>query len=155
MDPAFEIPNDVALLKALLLEKDQRIRHLEHENQLLFKIAFGPTSEKRPPMPTGMTPQMEICLEGITAEAARLSKEHGVVATVEVSPPSPKKGRRKTFADHLPVARVVCELPEDQRQCDCGGKLEEFAQEETRELERIETAVVHVIVRKKYSCRKC
>lgn len=65
------------------------------------------------------------------------------------------KGRRTSFPDHLPVVRTVCELAEPDRRCACGGELRPFGEEVSRELERVETTVVHEIARKKYACAGC
>jgi transposase len=53
------------------------------------------------------------------------------------------------------VVRTIYELPEEDRRCACGGELSAFGEEVSRELERVETTVVHEIVRKKYSCGSC
>jgi transposase len=164
MNPAAELPHDIEALKLLVLEhrqklveRDERIRRLEHDNQVLFKMAFGRSTERRTPNPPDNPLQENLFVQEIAAEAARLAKEHGVDVSVEVprERKKGKKGRRKTFPDHLPVIRTICDLPPDQRQCGCGGELREFSEEVSRELERIETTIVHEIVRRKYACGQC
>jgi transposase len=95
----------------------------------------------------------------VIAEASRLASEHASDVNVQVSQAQrsagKKKGRRKRFPSHLPVVSTICELPEDERRCGCGGDLEAFSEEVSRELERVEIALVHEIVRKKYACRRC
>jgi transposase len=47
------------------------------------------------------------------------------------------------------------DLDKEDRRCACGGDLSAFGEEISRELERVETTVVHEIVRKKYACGSC
>ena len=53
------------------------------------------------------------------------------------------------------MVRTTIELPEDQRQCQCGGQLHEIGEEISKELERVELTIVHETARKKYACRAC
>ena len=170
MDRALELPRDVASLKTLVLSHRQtitaheeeitrqreEIARLEHHNQLLAKFVFGKSSEKRTPSPIDSSLQGNLFLKEIAAEAARLAEQYNVVATVEIRVHTrPKKGRRSAFPEHLPTVRTVCELNEEDRACACGGELKEFGEETSRELERVETTVVHEIARKKYACARC
>ena len=163
MDPALVLPDDVALLKTLVLSHRHTIDHqreeiarLEHNYQLLAKLVFGRSSEKRTPSPVDASLQGHLFVQEIAAEAARLAEQYPVVATVEVhAHRRVKKGRRSRFPDHLPLVRTVCELREEDRFCACGGTLKEFGEETSRELERVETTVVHEIARKKYACATC
>ena len=170
MDRALELPRDVASLKTLVLSHRQtitareeeiacqreEIARLEHHNQLLAKLVFGKSSEKRTPLSTDSSLQGNLFLKEIAAEAARLAEQYQVVATIEVpAHQRAKKGRRSTFPEHLPTVRTVCELKEEDRTCACGGTLEAFGEETSRELERVETTVVHEIARKKYACATC
>ena len=59
-------------------------------------------------------------------------------------------------ATRLPRVSTCYELEEDKGSCsNCGSKLHEMGDETTRELERLETAIVHEIKRRKYACRSC
>jgi transposase len=159
MEHALELPCDIESLTELVVTLREKVLRLEHDNRLLHKIAFGRSTEQRPIEISGEgSPQGWLFAQEVIAEAARLATEHGVDATVEVVQHRRTKrrgGRRRDFPPHLPRVRTVCELPEDERVCSCGGELKEFSEEVTRELERIETALVHEIVRKKYSCATC
>ncbi len=170
MERALELPHDVDALRALVLShralvdqhrqtiESQRetIAQLEQHNRLLAKLVFGRSSEQRPLPPADVSLQGSLFLAEIAAEAERLAEQHKVIATVEVparTRTTPK--RRGTFPAHLPVVRTVCELKEEDRVCACGGALKEFGEETSRELERVETTVVHEIARKKYACTRC
>jgi transposase len=160
LDLTSNLPHDIEQLKALVVNLREQVLRLEHDNRRLFKIAFGRSTEKRSVHLTGEgSPQGWLFAQEILAEATRLAAEHASEVTVDVAQTpgrAPKKrGRRKTFPSHLPVVRTICELPAAERQCACGGELVAFSEEVSRELERVETAVVHEIVRKKYACRRC
>jgi len=162
MEPRPELPPDVESLKALLVTHLQTIEHqseeiarLKHNNDVLTKMIFGKRSEKRPPEAEAAL-QGSLFLQELEAQAARLAARHGVSARVQVAAHErKKKGRRSEFPEHLPVVRTISELKEEDRSCACGGKLAEFGQEVSRELERVETSVVHELVRKKYACGRC
>ncbi|MFQ5745484.1 MAG: IS66 family transposase [Acidobacteriota bacterium] len=162
MDPTLELPPDIDSLKALVVTHLETIEHqsetiarLEHNNQILRKLVFGKKSEKRPPVGQAAL-QESLFFQELAAEASRLAQQRGVAATVEVAAHTRvKKGRRSTFPEHLPVVRTVSELKPDERICACGGELKEFGEEVSRELERLETTVVHEMARKKYACSSC
>jgi transposase len=162
MAASLELPRDSESLQALVLthletiqRQSEEIARLEHNNQVLTKLIFGKRSEKRAPQPDNAA-QEHLFVQQIAAEAARLAERHGVAASVQVAAHTRrKKGRRSEFPEHLPVVRTVSELKEEDRTCACGGKLQEFGEEVSRELERVETSVVHEMVRKKYACTKC
>lgn len=170
MERALELPQDVEALRILILAErealasrettiaslGEEIARLEQQNRVLAKWVFGRTSEKRIPEPVDAALQGHLFVAEIAAEAERLAAEHRVVATVEVAAHTRKVSRRRgEFPAHLPVVRTVCELKDDDRRCACGGELEPFGEEVSRELERIETAIVHEIARTKYACKRC
>lgn len=162
MEPRPELPRDIEALKALIATHLQTIEHLsetvarlEHNNEVLRKTIFGRKSERRPPEDPGAL-QGALFLHELQEQASRLAAQHHVTATVQVTAHErKKKGRRSEFPEHLPVVQTLTELNLEDRTCACGGKLEEFGEEVSRELERVETTVVHELVRKKYACASC
>jgi transposase len=163
MERALELPHDVDALRVLVLTHRQTIASLREENaqlaqqnRLLAKLVFGRSSEKRVPEPLDSALQGHLFVAEIAAEAERLAAEHRVVATVEVPAHTRTRPKRRgEFPAHLPVVRTVCELKDEDRRCACGGELVAFGEETSRELERIETTIVHEIARKKYACTTC
>jgi transposase len=161
-----DLPADVDELKSLVLrlheelaQRDESIAALEHKLHVWAKWIFGPRTEKRavdPILPPG---QSWLPFAEILADAQRLADRQGVQGSVEIelpSQPSPKSRakRRTEFPEHLPHVRTTIEVPETDRIC-CGRPMESMGFELSRELERIETAVVHEIARTKYCCRTC
>ena len=159
MELTHDLPTEPQALQALVVKLREQIQRLEHDNRLLHKIAFGPSSEKRPVHVTGQgAPQGWLFAQQIVAEAAQLAAQNAAEVTVTIpshTRRSAKAGRRKQFPAELPIVRTTCELPADDRTCECGGPLKEFSEEVRRELERVETTVVHEIVLKKYACGRC
>jgi transposase len=169
MQPTPPLPDERESLQALVVSYQQTIEQqsqtigrqaetiarLEHHNQVLTKLIFGKKSEKRVPVGAEAL-QESLFFQELAAEASRLAERHGVAATVEVAAHTrAKKGRRGSFPAHLPVVRTVSELKPEERTCACGGELKEFGEEVSRELERVETVVVHELARKKYACARC
>jgi len=177
------LPDDPAELKALVVEKDRlladrdqelathkeqladreaRIENLQQRLRWLERMLFGPKSEKRgggpAAPPASPAHQAHLLFPELVEMARELEKTKGVKADVTLRrgrTPRKKRGRRKHFPPHLPRVRTTLELPPDQRCCRCGTEMEEMGEEVTRELERLETTLVHEIVRKKYCCRGC
>ena len=148
----------IARQRDALAARDETIARLEQHNRLLAKLVFGKSSEQRLAAPVDPALQGNLFLAEIAAEAERLAAEHRVAATVTVEVPAhtrTRSRRRGEFPAHLPVVRTVCELKDEDRVCACGGELKAFGEETSRELERVETTVVHEIARKKYACAKC
>lgn len=136
-----------------------RNEKLEHDNQVLFRIAFGPKSERRVDEVAQESNPLQgwLFVADLVESAERLAEQTNAQTHLELrSParPSSRPVRRKQFPDHLPRVRTSIGLPEEQRIC-CGGPMEEMREEVTRELERVEIAVVHEVARKVYICRRC
>ena len=156
------LPDDVEALKRLFVEeiakRDQRIQLLESENRLLRIERFAPKTERRASDGFAMTAgQMHLLFPELVEAAERVADEKRVEGVVEIRQPQTKAvpKRRKHFPPHLPVVRTTFELPMDQRGCACGATLEKIGEDVTKELERLEIAVVHEIARTKYACKSC
>lgn len=157
MDPRV-LPDDIEALKALIVQQSQRIQLLESENRLLRSERFEPKSERR--ASDDATPtrgQMRLLFPELVEAAERVADEKRVEGVVETRQSETKAvpKRRKHFPPHLPVVRTTFELPADQLGCACGATLEKIGEDVTKELERLEIAVVHEIARTKYACKSC
>lgn len=157
------LPRDVDALIALLEDRDERIAALEHNLAVYARMLFSSSSEKRrlTGIAAGHPHQLALFMADLVADAERIAEATGATGHVEVEPPPPVRstgrGRRraKSFPDHLPVVETLFELPDDQRQCACGGELHLIGFEESNELERIEVTIRHRKKRGKYACRCC
>jgi len=155
-------PDELAVLSArlaererLIAEQQERIAQLEHRVAQLQRMHFGPRSERSAPDDPS---QARFVFPELAEAAQRVADATGQHGTLEIQVPAHtrrrRSGRRADFPGHLPVVQTTYQLPEDQRQC-CGQAMAAIGHEETKELERIEITLVHVIARTKYACRCC
>jgi len=156
-----ELPDDVEALKAIIAEHVEIIAAKDHTIAILSRIAFGKKSEKRSraALPADAVGQGHLFHAELVAEAERTAHAKQVQGEIILTAPkrAPKRGGRRTrFPDHLPRITTRYELEDAARSCaHCGGELHEIGEEKTRELERLETAIMHEIRRAKYACRGC
>lgn len=159
--PLQGLPDDVEALKALLAEKQATIEALQHAIEALRRIAFGKKSERResPALLADGQVQGNLFYAELLAEAEHTAVVKRVQGELLLEAPresAPRKGRRSTFPDHLPRVTTAYELESGDCVCErCGGALHQIGEETTRELERLETAILHEIRRAKYACRGC
>lgn len=141
-------------------EKDALIRALFEENAQLkqqyfrvleqFKLAqqrhFARSSESN-------ILQMELQFDEAEAVAAEALPEEDSTITVTYTRGKPK---RRTLPEDLPREVIEHDIPEYDKQCDCGCAKQRIGEEITEQLEII-PAVLKVIahVRPKYACNRC
>jgi transposase len=169
LDPA-ELPDDIAMLKVMLIAADKRTRDRDAEiENLKLTIAklqhdrHGPSSER-----ARLLDQMELQLGELIASAAQdaaadeiaaaqssASSEAGPQGQSSASkkPPSRKPARRP-LDEKLPRERRVEPSP---LECPCcGGRLRKLGEDVTEMLERVPASwKVIQIVREKMTCRQC
>jgi transposase len=163
-----QLLDDVEALRALVAEqreaiarRDEIIAAKDHTIAVLTRLAFGKKSEKRSrgTLPREVIGPGHLFYADLVAEAERTALAKQVQGEVVIAPPqrvTKREGRRSRFPDHLPRITTHYELEDAACTCErCGGALHRIGEESTRELERLETAVVHEIRRAKYACRGC
>lgn len=152
-----ELPDDVAALKALVVKQSEEIASLRRNLDLLIRWQHEPKGRSKSEGPLEDSGQGHLFALDLVAEAERTSSEAQTRASIELTPSKPKKpgGRRSKYPDHFPRVKTLYELPDDQQTCRCGGALHQIGLETSREIERIELNIVHVIERAKYGCRTC
>ena len=144
---------------ALIARRDELVAKLEHQVATLTKLVFGPRSEKQSVDLTlaAAGRQPFLFLQEIALSAKKLAEEKQIQATVTLvseGKPAPRHGRRKLFPAHLPHVTTDLELEPEQRMC-CGVEMKQIGEESAKTLERVETFVVHEVVRFKYACQVC
>ncbi len=162
-DPA-QLPDDIASLKAMLIEENRRANDLDAEiENLKLQIAklrharFGNSSERT----SVLMDQLELQLGELVERRAQETAASEIAA--QQAPASgtaaPKQRRRpparRPLPDHLPRERVV--LPSPQA-CPCcgGGRLRKLGEDVTETLERVPARwKVVQYVREKMTCRDC
>jgi transposase len=161
LDPA-QLPDDVALLKAMLIEENRRVSDLDAEiENLKLQIAklrharFGNSSERT----SVLLDQLELQLgELVERRAQETATEEITAARAPVSSKPASRQRkapaRRPLPDHLPRERVV--LPSPQACPCCGGRLRKLGEDVTETLERVPARwKVVQYVREKMTCRSC
>jgi transposase len=151
------LPNDVDLLKQLLLEtlaaKDAEIAELKHSVQRLleqFRLAqqqrFGASSESHD-------------YQGELFNEAEVTVDEPVELTADAnaSVPPKQRAKRKLLPKDLPREVIIHDISDEDKQCDCcGHQLALMGQDSSEKLKFI-PAQISVIehVRLKYSCKHC
>jgi transposase len=162
---------DPEVLKALLIAKhnesveqhkelrpnSQEIEHLKLVIEKYRRMIFGRKSEKL----NKELEQLELRLEELEAtQAADQAAEAAAEAQQPSSPQSESKSstsrpRRKPLPEDVP-REVIIHMPEHDSCPCCGGKLRQFGEDVSEQLERI-PATYNVIrhVRPKFACSTC
>ena len=151
------LPDNPALLKALVSAQQAEIEHLKFIIAKFRRMQFGRRSEQ---MDDTIT-QLELALEElecVRAEQASdepAARDEGAEPATETEPSVPAKPKRKPLPDHLP-RELVEHLPADCCCPDCGGALKKLGEDIAEVLEYV-PASFQVIqhVRPKLACAVC
>jgi transposase len=147
------LPDDVASLKEIIVfqqdKYEERIEYLEQMVTLLQKQLFGRKSEK-----DVLPDQNQLQL----FDAIKLPESDRQVAEEEIIIPehSRKKPGRKQLPPDLPRVEVFHDIPEEEKQCECGAILSCIGQDVSEKLDYV-PAKLQVIrhIRLKYACKSC
>jgi transposase len=156
------LPDDPALLKRMLLERDRYIEAMEarHRAEIdaVLRRFYGPRSEAFDPtqlLMFGVTVAPETPVDPASDEAVAAEAESGQKLTSRRVNPH-KHGRRK-LPEHLPRREIVHDLTDEQKRCPCCGAPRVcIGSEDSEQLEYI-PASFEVLrhVRRKYACKTC
>ena len=135
------LPDDVGLLKEMVVECHSTIERLKHELMLLRQWRFGRKSEK-----LEAAGQMSLFPGGAVAEAE--------VKTPSARPAARKGHGRKPIPASLPVERIEIEVPAEELVCQpCGSEKVRIGEETRRELDYVPGSIfVREYVRPVYAC---
>jgi len=151
-----KLPDNTAALKEIIAfhldEKEkyqERIDYLEQMVRLLQKEIFGRKSEKHV-LPDHEQRHLFDPIESPESDH-RLSEDKLVIPEHTRK----KRGRKPLPAD-LPRVDVIHDIPEKEKQCDCGASLNCIGQDVSEKLDYV-PAKVRVIrhIRLKYACKSC
>ena len=158
--PAPALPDDVASLKAALLEALARasdaaalIAHQQLQIAKLRRELYGPRSERS----VRLLAQMELGFEELESSATEdeIAAEQAAARTTNVVAFTRKRPARQPFPEHLPRERVVVPAPTNCLCCG-GARLRKLGEDVTDTLEVIPRRwKVIQTVREKFSCRDC
>ena len=151
-----KLPDDAAALKEIIAfhltqeEKYQeRIDYLEQMVRLLQKEIFGRKSEKHV-LPDHE--QRQLFDPIAVPESDRQAFADNIVIPEHIR----KKPGRKPLPAELPRIDVIHDIPEEEKQCDCGAVLSCIGQDISEKLDYV-PAKLRVIrhIRYKYACKSC
>ena len=156
MFSADSLPDNPALLKALVSAQQAEIEHLKFIIAKFRRMQFGRRSEQ---MDETIT-QLELALEELECVRAELPSDEAAepdeaTELVEPTPDAPAKPKRKPLPEHLPRDTVE-HLPAECTCPDCGGALKPLGEDVSEVLEYV-PASFRVIrhVRPKFACTAC
>jgi transposase len=152
-----QLPNDPKLLKEIIVEgflhRDQEIAVLKEQIALLKQMVFGRKSEKYQPEPSPLQLQLSF---GEEQECPGLPEKQIEEPSIEIPAHKRRKRGRKLLSDALPREERVIDIPERDKQCECGFQKTVIGKETSEQLEYIPAKCkVIVNVRPKYACRNC
>ncbi len=145
------LPDDVAGLKRLLLEKDRQIEHLKFQLAKLRRARFGQSSER-----LEGAGQIPLTFEELQAALAEAAREMPVTSSAALPPEKGKPVRRKSLPEHFERIDNIVQPPE----CvcpDCGGTLSSLGKPDEAEVLEVKTVTFKVTrhVRPKKRCSRC
>ena len=143
---AEQFPDNVDELKEVTLYYKNRANALEEKVRYLQSKLFGRKSEKH----IETTEEQLIMFD--EAEDVVFEEEEKE-SLVEVPSHKRRKRGRRPLPDHLPRIEILHDIPEDEKQCDCGKQKKEMGREISEKL-FYEPAKVYVErhIRPKYAC---
>ena len=149
-----QLPDDVEILKQLLIDQQGHIQRLEEIVKLFQRKTFGASSEKSPDQAELFDePESESTDEGLLVALGIKDTE----SNQEHSETNPKKkSGRKPLPKELDRVIVEHDLSDEEKTCDCGCQKTHIGDEVSEQLDII-PAVIQVIQhrRKKYACKAC
>jgi transposase len=150
------LPNDISELQEMIVElyknkihNEAKINYLQDQLILLKGQNFGQKSERWVP-----DPELRSLFDDEKMPEAPAEEES---EAVEVKSHKRRKSPgRRPLPDHLPRRQVIHDIPESEKVCACGCKLEEVGQDKSEELEYVPAEFIVVEhIRPKYACRGC
>jgi len=145
INPA-DLPDDVELLKAIVLRQQDQNARLEKLVADFKRALFGAKSEKANPE------QYELAFEDIETAIETVHAERD--ADVALRPSKPRKSNLGHLPKHLPRVEEVIK-PEDI-QCSCGAERHIIGEDTSERLDIIPAQFRVIVTRRpKYACRSC
>jgi transposase len=157
-----QLPDDPALLKRMLLERDRYIEAMEarHKAEMdaILRRFYGPRSEAFDPTQLllfGIAVAPDAPVEPASDEAMTALAEAGQRLTSRRINHH-KHGRRK-LPEHLPRREIVHDLTDEQKMCPCCGDARACIGSDTSEQLEYIPAKFEVLrhIRHKYACKRC
>jgi transposase len=148
------LPNDVATLKRLVLERDRQIEHLKLQLARMRRWKFGASSEA-----IERAGQMPLTLEELQAVVGQnmpRSAAEEASSAAESSVGKTRPVRRQRLPEHFERDEKVIEAAESAC-AECGGELKQLGEPDASEVLEAKTVTFTVTryIRPKKRCCKC
>ena len=141
-----DLPDDIELLKAIVLRQQDQNMRLEKLVADFKRALFGAKSEKAAPE------QYELAFEDIETAIETVHAERDADVALRLG--KPRKSNRGHLPKHLPRVEEVIE-PEDTT-CTCGAKRHIIGEDTSERLDIIPAQFRVIVTRRpKYACRSC
>lgn len=155
------LPDDAASLKEIIQslslqnkklssekeQRDKRVIFLEEELRLLKDRMFNKKSEKL---------SEDELLQGRLFDEVESNSKPEKTQTVKVKSHRRKKGGKKKLPESLPRIEIEHDIPEEDKQCECGNQKERIGTVESERLDIIPAKIrVEKHIRHKYACKHC
>ena len=142
-----QLPDDAESLKQIIFSLQQQNDHLHDMVRLLQNEIFGRKSEVRPVIDPN---QLQLFMPPEPVEPIQPDE------SITIKGHARKKRGRKPLPEDLTRVEVVHDLPEEEKQCECGATLSRIGEETCEKLDYV-PARVQVIrhIRPKYACKRC
>ena len=140
------LPENVGELKQIVRRQQSENELLREKIRLLEALLYSRVSEKILADPR----QLSLFQE----QAAQLEKPD--LEEIEVPRHKRRKGGRRPLPESLPRETVIHDVPDEEKQCDCGSEMTQIGEETSEQLDIVPaklTVLRHV--RPKYACKAC
>ena len=145
IDPA-DLPDDIELLKAIVLRQQDHNMRLEKLVADFKRALFGAKSEKADPE------QYELAFEDIETAIETVHAERD--ADIALRPSKPRKSNRGHLPKHLPRIEEV--IQPESTTCTCGAERHIIGEDTSERLDIIPAQFRVIVTRRpKYACRSC
>jgi transposase len=159
-DDASTLPDNIALLKEIILQQRNEIHYLREQFNLARQKRFAPSSEKSPNQLELIFNEAEL---SITADAANdadiepAAKPHAEEITEISLTPVARTPGRKPLPKTLPREVRIIDIADEHKICPCcQGTLHRAGEERSEQLEYVPASIkVIETVRPQYTCRHC
>ena len=135
------LPDNPALLKALVSAQQAEIEHLKFIIAKFRRLQFGRRSEQMDATVTQLELALEEleCVRAEQSDAEAAEPASATASDTEAAPETPAKPKRKPLPEHLP-REVVEHLPAECTCPDCGGALKKLGEDVSEVLEYVPTS---------------
>lgn len=146
---------EVEVEQRVAAEVARKVREILERWRLAQHRLFGPSSEAHAGQGRLFNEAEREALEATEADEAGSLDDATGTASAHNKPPVRRRGKRRPLPPELPRIERVIDLPEAQRQCDCGTPMVRIGEDVSEQLDIVPMKIrVIRTVRPRYGCAK-